>query len=49
MYNYLVRVLVLLLLARFSVVGPMPFLLAAIFGEGSSLYRKYYRNSRYPG
>ena len=29
--KYLVRVLVVLLHARFSVVGPMPFLLAAIF------------------
>ena len=29
--KYLVRVLVLLLHARFSVVGPIPFLLAAIF------------------
>ena len=34
------------LYARFSVVGPIPFLLAAIF-FGSSLYRKYYRTSRY--
>ena len=29
--KYLVRVLVVLLHARFSVVGPTPFLLAAIF------------------
>ena len=29
--KYLVRVLVVLLHARFSVVGPIPFLLAAIF------------------
>ena len=32
--------------AHFSIVGRIPFLLAAIFG-GSSLYRKYYRTSRY--
>ena len=31
MHNYLVRVLVVLLHARFSVVSPIPFLLAAIF------------------
>ena len=35
--KYLVRVLVVLLHARFSVVGPIPFLLAAIF-FGSSLW-----------
>ena len=29
--KYLMRVLVVLLHARFSVVGPIPFLLAAIF------------------
>ena len=29
--KYLVRVLVVLLHARFSIVGPIPFLLAAIF------------------
>ena len=40
-----VRVLVVLLHACFSIVGPIPFLLAAIF-SGSSLYRKYYRISR---
>ena len=39
--KYLVRVLAVLLHARFSVVSPIPFLLAAIF-LGSSLYRKYY-------
>ena len=44
--KYLVRVLVVLLHARFSVVGPIPFLLAAFF-FWSSLYRKYYRTSRY--
>ena len=33
-YKYLVRVLVVLLHARFSVVGPIPFLLAAIFFPG---------------
>ena len=44
--KYLVRVLVVLLHARFSVVGPIPFLLAAIFWGGSSLYRKYYHTSR---
>ena len=33
-YKYLVRVLVVLLHARFSVVGPIPFLLAAIFLGG---------------
>ena len=32
--KYLVRVLVVLLHARFSVVGPIPFLLAAIFFPG---------------
>ena len=32
--KYLVRVLVVLLHARFSVVNPIPFLLAAIFWEG---------------
>ena len=32
--KYLVRVLVGLLHARFSVVGPIPFLLAAIFFSG---------------
>ena len=32
--KYLVRVLVVLLHARFSVVGPIPFLLAAIFFSG---------------
>ena len=50
--KYLVRVLVVLLHARFSVVGPIPFLLAAIFFLGPSLYRKYYRTSRqemFPG
>ena len=31
---YLVRVLVVLLHARFSVVGPIPFVLAAIFFPG---------------
>ena len=45
--KYLVHVLVVLLHARFSVVGPIPFLLAAIFFLGPSLYRKYYRTSRY--
>ena len=45
--KYLVRVLVVLLHARFSVVSTIPFLLAAIFFPGSSLYRKYYRTSRY--
>ena len=44
--KYLVRVLVVLLHARFSVVVPIPFLLAAIFFSGPSLYRKYYRTSR---
>ena len=44
--KYLVHVLVVLLHARFSVVGPIPFLLAATFFFGSSLYRKYYRTSR---
>ena len=34
MHNYLVRVLVVLLHARFSVVSPIPFLLAAIFFSG---------------
>ena len=34
MHKYLVRVLVALLHARFSVVGPIPFLLAAIFFPG---------------
>ena len=33
-HNYLVRVLVVLLHARFSVVSPIPFLLAAIFFPG---------------
>ena len=32
--KYFVRVLVVLLHARFSVVGPIPFLLAAIFPPG---------------
>ena len=32
--KYLVRVLVVLLNAHFSVVGPIPFPLAAIFGGG---------------
>ena len=32
--KYLVRVLVVLLHARFSVVSPIPFLLAAIFFPG---------------
>ena len=32
--KYLVRVLVVLLHVRFSVVGPIPFLLAAIFFSG---------------
>ena len=32
--KYLVRVLVVLLHGRFSVVGPIPFLLAAIFFPG---------------
>ena len=32
--KYLVHVLVVLLHARFSVVGPIPFLLAAIFWGG---------------
>ena len=44
--KYLVSVLVVLLHARFSVVGPIPFLLAVFF-FGSFLYRKYYRTSRY--
>ena len=43
--KYLVHVLVVLLHARFSVVGPIPFLLAAIFFPGHP-YRKYYRTSR---
>ena len=34
MHKYLVPVLVVLLHARFSVVGPIPFLLAAIFFPG---------------
>ena len=34
MHKYLVRVLVVLLHARFSVVSPIPFLLAAIFFPG---------------
>ena len=34
MHKYLVRVLVVLLQACFSVVGPIPFLLAAIFFPG---------------
>ena len=33
-HKYLVHVLVVLLHARFSVVGPIPFLLAAIFFSG---------------
>ena len=33
-YKYLVRVLVVLLHARFSVVSPIPLLLAAIFFSG---------------
>ena len=33
-HKYLVRVLVVLLHARFSVVGPIPFILAAIFSPG---------------
>ena len=37
MHNYLVRVLVVLLHARFSVVGPIPFPLAAIFFLGPPL------------
>ena len=45
--KYLVCVLVVLLHVHFSVVGPIPFLLAAFFSPGSSLYRKYYRTSRY--
>ena len=46
--KYLVRVLVVLLHACFSVVGPIPFLLAAIFFSGHPYnYRKYYRTSRY--
>ena len=45
--KYLVRVLVVLLHARFSVVSPIPFILAAIFFPGSSLYRKCYRTSQY--
>ena len=40
-HNYLVRVLVVLLHARFSVVGPI---LAAIFFR-VILYRKYYRRT----
>ena len=32
--KYLVRVLAVLLHVRFSVVSPIPFLLAAIFGGG---------------
>ena len=38
--KYLVRVLVVLLHARFSVVGPIPFLLAAIFFPGHPYNRK---------
>ena len=34
MHKYLVRVLVVLLHACYSVVGPIPFLLAAIFSPG---------------
>ena len=34
-YKCLVRVLVVLLHARFSIVGPIPFLLAAIFFPGN--------------
>ena len=45
-HKYLVSVLVVLLHARFSVVSPIPFLLATIFFLGSSLYRKYYCTSR---
>ena len=45
--KYFMCVLVVLLHARFSVVGPIPFLLAAFFFPGSSLYRKYYRTSQY--
>ena len=45
--KYLVHVLVVLLHARFSVVGPIPFILAAIFFLGPSLYRKYYRTILY--
>ena len=42
--KYLVHVLVVLLHARFSVVGPIPFLLAAIFFPvhpyiGSTVYK----------
>ena len=33
-HNYLVHMLVVLLHVRFSVVGPIPFLLAAIFFPG---------------
>ena len=36
--KYLVRVSVVLLHARFSVVGPIPFLLAAIFSLGCHRY-----------
>ena len=39
--KYLVRVLVVLLHARFSVVGPIPFLLAAFFFSGHPYIRKY--------
>ena len=41
MHKYLERVLVVLLHVHYSIVCPIPFLLAAIF-SGSSLYRKYY-------
>ena len=34
MHKYLARVLVVLLHVRFSVVGPIPFLLATIFFSG---------------
>ena len=45
--KYLVHVLVVLLHARFSVVGPYTFSIGRHFFSGSSLYRKYYRTSRY--
>ena len=48
MHNYLVRVLVVLLHVCFSVVGLIPFLLAAFCFSGHPyIRRKYYRTSRY--
>ena len=44
--KYLVHVLVVLLHDCFSVVSPIPFLLAAIFFSWLSLYRKYYCTSQ---